>query len=97
MTIGGFGTDKSAPYEISLQFQFVAVCPKTFLLTNPGVFGYNREDIFIRKAVKRRVPGRRPVREPDLVGAGTVCAGEHGLGAEPSIGRRFRIAPVTAF
>lgn len=36
---------------------------------------------------------RYPVREPWKVRVGTVKAAEHGLGAEPSILRRFRVRP----
>ena len=85
------GTQAEPTYVSTINDHF----PADWVLTKGSFSGYNNQDI--KKSEEEKSTRNRPVREPCQVRVGTVADAEHGLGAGPSIGRRFRIAPVTAF
>ena len=62
------------------------------VLTNRVFGGYN--GAYSGKSCEEKSMSGYPVREPCQVEMGTVNTAEHGLGAEPSIGRRFRVRPL---
>ena len=51
----------------------------------------------MEKAVKRRVTKRSRSANPGWCEGGTEEFGEHGLGAEMSIGRHFRVRPLLRY